>query len=260
MWKASPCGVIHRDIKPANILPHDGNPVVSDFGIALALGVAGVGRLTETGLSLRTPHHMSPEQATGDPSVAAATDVHALGCASYEMLVGEPPYTGSRPQAVLGRIISGSPPSASAERRSVPPNVDAAVRKALEKVPADRFIGASAFARALSDTAFRHGGATGAAGEPTAARANRLATAGWVTAAVSALVAGWALLGTSEGAPELTTERVSLLLPLERSVQFGCTRCCSRLQPPERREFGAVKVAPTAKRAVRLRARRAALR
>jgi serine/threonine protein kinase len=83
-------GVIHRDVKPANILLQDGKPMVSDFGIALALGTAGAGRLTETGLSLGTPHYMSPEQATGDLSIGAATDVYALGCVLYEMLVGEP--------------------------------------------------------------------------------------------------------------------------------------------------------------------------
>ncbi len=88
-------GVIHRDIKPGNVLIHDGQPVISDFGIALAVGVAGRARLTETGLSLGTPHYLSPEQATGDQSVGAATDIYALGCVLYEMLVGDPPYLGS---------------------------------------------------------------------------------------------------------------------------------------------------------------------
>ena len=87
--------VIHRDIKPANILLQDGEPVVADFGIALAVGAAGGTRLTETGLSLGTPHYMSPEQATGDQTVGPATDTYALGCVLYEMLVGEPPYSGS---------------------------------------------------------------------------------------------------------------------------------------------------------------------
>jgi serine/threonine-protein kinase len=98
-------GVIHRDIKPANILLSKGEPLISDFGIALAVSAGGAGRLTETGLSLGTPHYMSPEQATGDQSVGAATDLYALGCVLYEMLVGEPPYTGSTPQAILGKII-----------------------------------------------------------------------------------------------------------------------------------------------------------
>lgn len=150
-------GVIHRDIKPANILLQAGKPVISDFGIALAVGAAGGGRLTETGLSLGTPHYMSPEQATGDLSVGAATDVYALGCVLYEMLVGEPPYTGSTARAILGKIIAGELATATKHRASVPANVDATIRKALEKLPADRFTGAQEFAKALGDSGFRHG-------------------------------------------------------------------------------------------------------
>jgi hypothetical protein len=150
-------GVIHRDIKPGNILLQDGEPVVADFGIALAVGAAGSNRLTETGLSLGTPYYMSPEQATGDQAVGASTDTYALGAVLYEMLVGDPPYVGSTAQAVLGKIILGKLASASEERASVPPNVDAVIRKALEKLPADRFTGAQDFARALADPAFRHG-------------------------------------------------------------------------------------------------------
>ena len=150
-------GVIHRDIKPENILLQAGKPVISDFGIALAVGVAGGGRLTETGLSLGTPHYMSPEQATGDLSVGAATDIYALGCVLYEMLVAEPPYTGGTPQAILGKIIAGELASATSQRASVPANVDAAIRKALEKVPADRFSSAQDFLKALGDEHFRYG-------------------------------------------------------------------------------------------------------
>ena len=147
--------VIHRDIKPGNILLQDGEPVVADFGIALAVDVAGRDRLTETGLSLGTPHYMSPEQATGDQVVGASTDTYSLGSVLYEMLVGDPPYPGSTAQAVLGKIIAGEPPSVRAQRKSVPVNVDAAIAKALEKLPADRFAGASQFAEALTNTAFR---------------------------------------------------------------------------------------------------------
>ena len=91
--------IIHRDIKPANILIHEGRPLIADFGIALAVGAAGGGRLTETGLSVGTPHYMSPEQATGDQAVGVATDIYALGAVLYEMLIGEPPYTGSSPDS-----------------------------------------------------------------------------------------------------------------------------------------------------------------
>jgi len=163
-------GVIHRDIKPANILLQAGKPVVSDFGIALAVGAAGGGRLTETGLSLGTPHYMSPEQATGDLSVGAASDTYALGCVLYEMLVGSPPFVGSTPQAVLGKIVTGEAPSARADRKSVPSNVDAAIRKALEKVPADRFRHCRDLAHALDESTFTHDGSVarraGAGGGP----------------------------------------------------------------------------------------------
>ena len=151
-------GVIHRDIKPGNVLISRGKPLISDFGIALlAVGASGSNRLTETGLSLGTPYYMSPEQATGDQAVGASTDTYALGSVLYEMLVGDPPFAGSTAQAVLGKIIAGKSVSAMEERPSVPPNVDAAVRCALEKLPADRFARADDFANALSNPAFRHG-------------------------------------------------------------------------------------------------------
>ena len=160
-------GVIHRDIKPANILLSRGRPLVADFGVALALGTAGGGRLTETGLSVGTPYYMSPEQATGEQHVGPPSDVYALGCVLYEMLVGEPPYSGGSAQAVLGKIIAGAPVTPVAERPTIPRNVDAAIRCALEKVPADRFPSADAFRQALNDPAFRHGpkdGSTDAGG------------------------------------------------------------------------------------------------
>ena len=118
--------VIHRDIKPANILIQGGEPVVSDFGIALAVGAAGGSRLTETGLSVGTPYYMSPEQATGDQQVGPSTDTYALGVVLYEMLTGDPPYMGSTAQAVLGQIIAGEAVSSTKKRASVPANVDAA--------------------------------------------------------------------------------------------------------------------------------------
>ncbi len=121
--------VIHRDIKPGNILLQDGEPVVADFGIALAVGAGGGTRLTETGLSLGTPYYMSPEQATGDQAVGASTDTYALGSVLYEMLVGDPPFPGSTAQAVLGKIISGAAASASEQSPADPANVDAALRR-----------------------------------------------------------------------------------------------------------------------------------
>jgi serine/threonine-protein kinase len=150
-------GVVHRDIKPGNILLRDGRPLVADFGIALAVGAAGGARLTETGLSVGTPYYMSPEQATGDAHVGPQTDIYALACVLYEMLVGDPPYPGSTAQAVLGKIIAGERVSAIEQRSTIPVHVDAAIRRSLEKISADRFTTAGGFARALGDASFRHG-------------------------------------------------------------------------------------------------------
>jgi serine/threonine-protein kinase len=150
-------GVIHRDIKPANILLQDGKPVVSDFGIALAVSAAGGGRLTETGLSMGTPYYMSPEQASADQKATGASDLYSLGCVLYEMLVGEPPYSGGSAQAVLAKILMQDAPEPRTARASIPAHVDAAIRKSLEKLPADRFASVQDFARALSEPGFRHG-------------------------------------------------------------------------------------------------------
>ena len=184
-------GVIHRDIKPANALMLDDKPVISDFGIALAVGAAGGSRLTETGLSLGTPHYMSPEQATGDQNVGPQTDIYALGCVLYEMLVGDPPFAGSTAQAVLGKIIAGKSVSAMEERPSVPANVDAALRCALEKLPADRFTSAQEFARALVDPGFRHGDEVVAGVAAARGLWNPLSVALGALALVLAVGLGW---------------------------------------------------------------------
>ena len=186
-------GVVHRDVKPGNILLSRGQPLVADFGIALAVSASGGGRLTETGLSLGTPYYMSPEQATGDQHVGPASDTYALACVLFEMLAGEPPYTGSTAQAVLGKILQGAPVSATAVRRSVPAHVDAAIRKALEKLPADRFTATRDFATALSDPGFRHDETEplGSPGGSGGWKRFALAMAGLATAASVAAVAGW---------------------------------------------------------------------
>jgi serine/threonine-protein kinase len=149
-------GVIHRDIKPENILLHEGRPVVADFGIALAISAAGGGRLTETGLSLGTPHYMSPEQATADRDLSPRSDVYSLGCVLYEMLAGDPPHTGPTAQAILMGILTETPRSVIELRRSVPPHVSAALAKAIEKLPADRFESAQAFIEALENESFSY--------------------------------------------------------------------------------------------------------
>jgi eukaryotic-like serine/threonine-protein kinase len=142
-------GVIHRDIKPENILLHDGRPIVADFGIALAVSAAAGGRMTETGLSLGTPHYMSPEQATAEKDLTNRSDIYSLGSVLYEMLTGSPPHTGASAQQIIMKIVTEEAAPITKVRRSVPANVAAAVARSLEKIPADRFETAKAFADAL---------------------------------------------------------------------------------------------------------------
>jgi Tol biopolymer transport system component len=144
-------GVVHRDLKPENILLHEEQPVVMDFGIALAVSNAGGERLTQMGLSLGTPHYMSPEQATGDRALDARSDIYSLGAVLYEMLTGAPPHGLGSAQAVIARVIMDKPASVRLKRETVPPHVDAAIAQALAKLPADRFATAAEFARALGD-------------------------------------------------------------------------------------------------------------
>jgi serine/threonine-protein kinase len=146
-------GVIHRDVKPENILLADGAAVVADFGIARALTAAGAERLTESGLTLGTPQYMSPEQATADRDIDARTDIYALGTVVYEMLVGEPPFTGPSAQSVIAKVLTENPRSIQLGRPTVPGHIDAAVRKALEKLPADRYRTATEFSTALTSQA-----------------------------------------------------------------------------------------------------------
>jgi len=150
-------GVIHRDIKPENILlTTDGSTLVADFGIARALG-GGDERLTGTGLSVGTPAYMSPEQASGERDLGATTDVYSLGCVLYEMLAGEPPFTGPTPQAILAKALSGETPRVRVVRPGVSQALERAVTRALESVAADRFASAADFSRALAAPAVSSG-------------------------------------------------------------------------------------------------------
>jgi serine/threonine-protein kinase len=162
-------GVVHRDIKPENILLHDGQALVADFGIALAASKAGGSRMTETGMSLGTPHYMSPEQAMGEREITARSDVYALGAVLYEMLTGEPPFTGHTAQAVVARVLTESPRPLGVQRHTIPRHVEAAVLTALEKLPADRFATAAEFADALRDRTYSSAAAIEAAPAPAAA-------------------------------------------------------------------------------------------
>ena len=190
-------GVVHRDVKPENILlADDGGALVADFGIALAASHAGGERLTQTGLSLGTPQYMAPEQATGERSIDARADVYALGAVAYEMLAGEPPFTGSSAQAIISRVITEAPRPLTAQRPSVPPNFAAAIHTALEKLPADRFASARAFADALASSGERRleEGVTAAKDHARQVRTGtRAAVVHWVpwTIAVLALGIGW---------------------------------------------------------------------
>ena len=141
--------VVHRDIKPENIMLSGEHASVTDFGIARAIDEAAAERLTETGLVIGTPAYMSPEQASGSSQVDGRSDVYSLGCVLFELLVGEPPFTGPTPQAILARQALETIPSVRVTRSATPEHVETAVRRALGKVPADRFRTAGAFAEAL---------------------------------------------------------------------------------------------------------------
>ncbi len=182
-------GVVHRDIKPENILLHAGRPMVADFGIALAVSAAAGGRMTETGLSLGTPHYMSPEQATAEKTITNRSDVYSLGAVLYEMLTGQPPHLGGSAQQIIMKIVTEEPAPVTRLRKSVPPNVDAAASKALEKLPADRFETATAFAEALQNPAFRvTGGAV--AGTPGARGFRGWIRSPWSWGMITVAVAG----------------------------------------------------------------------
>ena len=144
-------GVIHRDLKPENVLLQAGQPVVADFGIALAVSAAGGTRLTQTGLSLGTPQYMSPEQATGDRQIDARSDVYSLGAVLYEMLTGEPPHTGPTVQAVIAKLLTEEPRAVRVLRPGVSPHLERVVASTLAKLPADRIPSAERLVAALQE-------------------------------------------------------------------------------------------------------------
>jgi serine/threonine-protein kinase len=188
-------GIVHRDIKPENVLLHRGQALVADFGIALAVSVAGGPRITEAGLSVGTPHYMSPEQAAGDPAVDARSDIYSLGAITYEMLTGDPPHAATSVQGAIAKILSEKPSPISQSRDLVPANVDATVRRALAKSPADRFARAAQFAAALADPAYRLP-VTGRSTERPALAAPRREVWLWAGALATlavGLIAGWYL-------------------------------------------------------------------
>ena len=212
-------GVIHRDIKPDNILLHDGSALVVDFGIALAVSSAGGNRMTETGLSLGTPHYMSPEQAMGEREISLKSDIYALGCVLYEMLIGEPPFTGPTAQAIIARMMTEEPRSPSLQRRTIPPHVEQAVLTALARLPADRFASAAQFADALQGKAVVipvgvtvPRTAIGAAPSSSRRQARLVAGTSLVAAALAGAAGAWAWLQPRVGEPPRPV-RFALALP-----------------------------------------------
>jgi len=208
-------GVVHRDIKPENILLQDGSALVADFGIALAVHQAGGSRMTQTGMSLGTPAYMSPEQAMGEREIGPRSDVYALGAMTYEMLAGEPPFTGPNSQAVVAKVLTEPAPPLRAKRPTVPAAAEAAILTALQKLPADRWGSAKEFSDALTGAGPQRSEPVATAVMPAArpGRAPRQALvvwAGWIAAGIAAGVAAWALLRPR---PELPPSRLAILSP-----------------------------------------------
>jgi eukaryotic-like serine/threonine-protein kinase len=188
-------GVIHRDIKPENILLQDGRALLADFGIALAVQQAGGTRTTQAGLSLGTPQYMAPEQAMAEPVIDARADVYALGAVTYEMLSGDPPFTGPNTQAIVAKSMTERPRALRTTRDTIPSAVDEAVATALAKLPADRFGSASEFALAIAQ---RNGTDRRRLGPETVAAALQPGAAGyWKRTAVAAVLAAVVLGGVA---------------------------------------------------------------
>lgn len=203
-------GVVHRDVKPENILIHDGQALLTDFGIALALSQADATRLTGTGLSIGTPAYMSPEQATGERDIDGRSDMYSLACVLFEMLAGDSPFAGKTLQAILARKLTGTVPSLREVRESVSANLDRVIAKALAKVPADRYASVATFADALTTSS------SGVTAELLSGRSVRRVVLGAATVAAVA-VAVW--VGTTDRftswmAPAPKFARVAIL-PLE---------------------------------------------
>jgi serine/threonine protein kinase len=208
-------GVIHRDLKPENILLLDGQPLIADFGIALAVSNAGGPRVTQTGLSLGTPQYMSPEQAAGDRTVDGRSDIYSLGAVLYETLAGEPPHMGNTVQAIVAKVLTETPVSVRERRPSVPEHVAGAIARALEKVPADRWGTGQDFATALQQTS----------APSTRSHAPHLATTRsasgigsrrtWLWAAATVALVGtswWVSAAVHDSAPPLPTVPVVIMM------------------------------------------------
>ncbi len=244
-------GVIHRDIKPENLLLSGGHALVADFGIAKAVTEAGGGRLTETGISLGTPQYMSPEQASGDRDVDGRADQYSMACVLYEMLAGEPPFTGPNAQAIIAKVLTQPAPTVRRARELVHPAIDAALRKALARLPADRFPNADAFLDALRPAATR--GWESSVGEASSAVVAPTRSAGrsWLpwglTGALAVALAGVSLfgLGTSRAPSSLPGIARMVLDPRPADgVSLGGGRAATELGA----EVDALAISPDGRR------------
>jgi serine/threonine-protein kinase len=212
-------GIVHRDIKPENILLQDGNALVADFGIALAITTAGGSRITDSGLSLGTPQYMSPEQAMAERDITPRSDIFALGCVTYEMLVGTTPFTGVSVQAIVARVMSERPGSIRQVRDRVSPAMEEAVFTALAKAPADRFATAAQFAAALSAPM----GDTAATQVIAPTRPTRAPMASrWTPVALGLLVfaAAWGWLRPASRVPPSVTARATIPVPPDQLLEL----------------------------------------
>ena len=212
--------VVHRDIKPENILLQEGSALVADFGIALAVQQAGGSRMTQTGMSLGTPAYMSPEQAMGERDIGSRSDVYALGAMTYEMLTGEPPFTGPNSQAIVAKVLTEQPPPLRPKRPMVSSTVEQAVLTALQKLPADRFNSAKDFADALDGSgkgaSYAQTVVTGATRLDRPARRSRPVLIGALAlTAFVAGIAGWAMRGAGRATPPA---RVALTIPVGQRI------------------------------------------
>jgi tetratricopeptide (TPR) repeat protein/tRNA A-37 threonylcarbamoyl transferase component Bud32 len=215
-------GIVHRDIKPENILLEAGHAMVADFGIARAISLvasAGDNRLTSAGFALGTPLYMSPEQGAGHVDLDGRADIYSLGCVLYEMIAGEPPFTGPTPQAVMAKHGQESPPLLREKRSGVPLQVEQAVIKSLHKLPADRFSSAAEFAAALPRHSTPQGASSLATTITAVRRSPHISRAGW--ALIGALALAGALTATAfhrRGAPALDPS-LYMVLPFRHRVQ-----------------------------------------
>ena len=223
-------GVIHRDIKPENILLHDGHALVADFGIALAASKAGGTRMTETGMSIGTPQYMSPEQAMGEREITARSDVYSLGSVAYEMLVGEPPFTGPSAQAIVAKVLTGEPEPPSASRKTIPPNVEAAVLQALEKLPADRFASAAEFAVALGNPVFTSARTSPGLSRPAPVRVGARSWLPWALFLAAVGFIGFDQLRPRAASPGAPLQRFDILLP-DNAAYVGTILSVMALSP-----------------------------